>query len=127
MKLFRKKLNSVAELRREKLKLQFMRSHTTSDALMPPIKELKRKSKKSSGGSNPIQTIMDVAGAKGPMQTALALAGPLSKLMGFGSKKNLLRKVAVEVIGGYLAYKLVRIAIGMFRSRSKTSKANKAR
>jgi hypothetical protein len=124
MKLYRKKLNSLEELRREKIRLRYERRHTDTSDLFP-ISEIggSKMSEKAKAGL--FGTIIELFSARNDLQTALALSRPVLNMlrkrrskkaalraeMGLPKKDSFFKKVALEFLTAYLIGKGVQVGI----------------
>lgn len=93
--LYSKKLRSLDELRREKAlkKAEASTAFTDTDSGGPSLY------------GDFIPAIMDVIASKGAANKLLALGIPALKLAGSVMEKNLVKKVAIEVLTGYAKWK----------------------
>lgn len=108
MKLYRRQLHSVEELRREKLRLQYEKLHTNHKDFFP-VREHGKPDHKA--GSNFVDFLGGLATAQGPVQTWLTLARPLLRAVGKKkAPKKILTNIAREVLLGYAKWKLVEMA-----------------
>lgn len=100
MNLYPKKLRSLEELRQEKARLKAEASVALSSA--------------DSGDtvySDFIPAIIDMVASKGVPDKLLALAIPLVHLAGNTIEKNVLKKVAKEILTGYAKWKGTEIGV----------------
>ena len=142
MKLYRKSLNSLEELKREKIRLRYERMHTRSSDLNP-LSELGKSKINRSTQSGIMSTIMELVSSGSPLDTAMAVGKPLLSLMrkrrnrareiryaaGLPPKRSLVRKVLTDVAVSYIIGKAVQMSvagIGMYLHRKKAAKARKA-
>jgi hypothetical protein len=124
MKLYRKKLDSVEALKREKIRLRYERRHTKSDDLNP-LKEIGRGKVSGSAKEGFFGTAMELFNASSNIQMAWALAKPLMRAMGKRKKKkqalweasgrpkkkSFIKKVVTEVATGYVIGKAVQMTV----------------
>lgn len=124
MKLYSKKLNSLEELRREKIRLRYERRHTDTSDLFP-ISEIggSKMSEKAKAGL--FGTVIELFSARSDLQTAVALSRPILNMlrksrakkaalraeMGLPKKKSFFKKVTMEIITTYLIGKAVQVGI----------------
>ena len=141
MKFYRKKLNSVEELKRETIRLNYRKKQISAEELMPKIPFLGGKSD-GEGGSNKGSGILNLAlgliNAKGPLQMVLAAVGPVMTMIGNRKKKvtpetkklSLPGRLVKEIAVGYLVGKGIQLAlkgIGKYlKSRRQTKAIEKA-
>jgi len=113
MKLYRRQLNSVEELRREKLRLQFQKLHTDRKDFFP-VREHGKPDNNAS--TNFIDFAGSLFGARSPLQFWLKMAGPVLRAVGKkqAPKKALLR-VAKEVLLGYAKWKVIEMTYRAIR------------
>lgn len=132
MKLYRKQLNSLDELQREKIKLRYQRMHL--DKLHEDIEEGR---KETAGTPGLMGTLLELAMSSGGLDTAIQVG---SQLMGrfrqkrrkrkleaqFGvhipKQKSTTRKIAEDVLISYVVGKAVRMSIGLLRQNLKKKK-----
>jgi len=119
MKLYRKKLNSVEELKRECIRLNYQKKQTDAKDLMPKLSFLGgNKSERASKNSGLLEMGLSLINAKGPLQIALAVAGPLIGMIGKSKKKTiasapkrLLGGLVKDLVIGYISGKGIQLAI----------------
>ena len=119
MKLYRKKLNSVEELKREYIRLKYQKKQMNAKDLMPKLNFLGGdKNERSSKNSGLLELGLSLINAKGPLQIALAVAGPLIGMIGKGKKKaaastpkNLLGTLVKDLVIGYVSGKGIQLAM----------------
>src|SRR5947209_5032556 len=108
MKLYSKQLNSVEELKREKIRLRYERKHTKASDLNP-IAEIgmKRKGSDSAFG-NFLGMAMSLLGSGSGAETAMKAAPLVFKLLGKRKRKDdgkprksLLKKAVTDVLVAY--------------------------
>ena len=143
MKIYRKSLGSLEELKREKIRLRYERRHTNS-ADLNPLAELGRHKVSDKAKDGLMGMAMELFSAKSNMQTAMAIGKPLLKMLrqrsakkqaaryaaGMPKKPSISRRVAVEVATGYLLGKGVQMAyrgVQMFIKRRKAARLKKKR
>ena len=119
MKLYRKKLNSVEELKREYIRLNYRKKQIDAADLVPDLGFLGGNDKeRGSKNSGILEMAMSLINAKGPLQMALAVAGPLLGMIGKNKKKaepgygpkKLLGKLLKEIVIGYVVGKGLQLA-----------------
>ena len=104
VKLYSKKLRSLDELRREKA-LKKKAASESFDLLTPGP---------ASGDFFP--AMIDVVTSKGVINKLFALALPVLKLAGNKVEKNILKRLAIEVLSGYAKWKGTEIGLkALFR------------
>jgi hypothetical protein len=142
MKLYRKKLNSVEELKREQLRLKFIRLQSNAGDLMP-IKELGlgRKRKSSKGSRNLLGMAFEVMNSKSTMDTVIKLAIPaLTMILGkkkgqqqahaemqHKPRKGFFRKALTGIIVTFLIGKGVQMGMKALKAYSRSRKQHKLR
>lgn len=105
MKLYRRQLHSVEELRREKLRLEYEKLHTSRSDFFP-VREHGKPD--HNAGSNFVDFLGSMATAQGPLQMWLTLAKPVLRAIGKKkAPKKVLAKAAREVLLGYAKWKLI--------------------
>lgn len=108
MKLYRRQLNSVDELRREKLRLQYEKLHTSRNDFFP-VQEHGKPDNKSA--SNFTDFLGGLGTAQGPAQMWLTLAKPIFRAINKKAKpKKVLANIAKEVLLGYAKWKVIEMA-----------------
>jgi hypothetical protein len=114
MKVYKKKLNSVEELKREKMMLEFARKH--SEAQKPfSIDEMLRKPDVAEGkAAGALGMASKLFASKSNMDMLTTLAGPLLGMVTGRVKKKvlgsgLIKKAVFEVFGGYAKWKLLQM------------------
>ena len=127
MKLYNKKLRSLADIKHERALL--MRDHKQSlKELKQPLGGFKlgKKSKKedSEEGFNWLGTITKLATSKSALDIAMSLGGPLLGKVG-RKGGNTIKKAAFEVLGGYVKWKLIEVGFNVAKSLLKNSKNKK--
>lgn len=132
MKLYNKKLRSLAELKHEKQLLmreeQVRRKHVKDPwSLLTQTKSEKESTDTDSFDWVSLLTKF-LGGTKSlPVNIALSLAGPLLGKVG-RKGGGIIKKLATEVIGGYLKWKLIDIGFNLVKKmlkRDKKSQKNK--
>ncbi|RYE22557.1 MAG: hypothetical protein EOP51_12960 [Sphingobacteriales bacterium] len=133
MKFYNKKLNSLADLKREKEILKYAEKHTKNDAketfasfnkkTKQTVNNFKGFNFKGTGdGVNWVSTITKLATSKSIVDVAMTLGGPLLGVVGKRSGKTL-KRAAVELIGGYLKWKAIEVGINLTKKILKDKKA----
>lgn len=92
--LYHKKLRSLAELRQEKERL---RAETSSSFNNPETGD--------TVFNDILPAAIDIMASKGVPAKLLAIALPMLQLAGSQVEKNILKKVAIEVLSGYAKWK----------------------
>lgn len=104
MELYHKQLNSVADLRREQKRLK--KAHKKAE---------KKAAEEAVENDNPIASFAGIAGdfltSKGSVNSLMSLALPLFRMAIKKAEKGFLRKVATEVLGGYLKWKSIDLGV----------------
>lgn len=114
MKLYRRQLNSVEELRREKLRLEYEKLHTSREDFFP-VREHGRPDHKST--SNFMDFLGGLGTSKGPFQMWLTLAKPILRAINKKAKpQKVLGNIAKEVLLGYAKWKVIEMAYRGIRS-----------
>jgi hypothetical protein len=138
MKLYRKKLDSVEALKREKIRLRYERRHTKTDDLNP-LAEMGRSKVSGSARDGIVGTVVELFTASNNLQMAWAIARPVMKAMGkrrrkkqqmwegagHKKKKSFFKRLVVELAVGYAIGKAVQMTIlgaKMFMQRRKAHK-----
>lgn len=102
MELYRKQLNSVAELRREKKRLKVDRKIAAENA--EAVEQARDE-------GDPLASILGVAGdlfaSKGVGSALIGLAMPVFRTALRKTEGGLLKKAAKEVLGGYVKWKAI--------------------
>jgi hypothetical protein len=128
MKLYNKKLRSLADLKHERALL--MKDHKQSrKQLKEPLAGFKlgKKSKQadnSEEGFDWLGTITKLATSKSAIDIAMSLGGPLLGKVG-RKGGNTIKKAAFEVLGGYVKWKLIEVGFNVAKSLLKNSKNKK--
>ncbi len=132
MKLYRKKLSSIEELKREKIRLRYERRFTKASDLNP-LAESGRSKVSASAKEGVMGSVMEMFSAKSDWQLALALAKPALKMLRSRrktkqalfedweearkgvrkakQKPSLLKKLVVEIAVGYAAGKALLMTV----------------
>lgn len=102
MELYHKQLNSVAELRREKKRIKLERKIANENA--EAVEDAK-------GADNPLASFISLAGdflsSTGTKSALSGIAMPLFSMALGKAKHGFLKKVAKEVLGGYIKWKAI--------------------
>ena len=138
MKLYRKKLNSVEELRRECIRLTYQKKHSDVKDLMPKMELFGKAKKKGIGGSKNsgiLEMALSLINSKGTLQTVLALAGPVMSMIGKDKKtvvvnqrsrsSGFLSKVVKDIVIGYAVGKGIQLAVRGFKSYARKQREKK--
>jgi len=141
MKLYRKKLGSLEELKREKIRLRYERLHTKSSDLNP-LAELGRGKVSGAAKAGILGTIMALVSAGSPLETAMAVGKPVLKMLrkrrskarelrhaaGLSPKHSMFRKALTDIAVSYVIGKAVQMSVAgvrMYLHRRKVKKVNK--
>jgi hypothetical protein len=122
MKLYRKKLDSVEALKREKIRLRYERRHTNASDLNP-LAEMGHTKVSSSAKEGLFGTLMELFSATNNLQLVAALGKPLLRAvkkrraksdalwlnMGKPKKKSFLKKIVTEIAVSYAIGKAVQM------------------
>ncbi len=146
MKMYRKKLSSIEELQREKIRLRYERKSTKAKHLLPDIGKAKKKllgGKKSTGAKGDMLSMaMGMLSGKSTLSTVLSLAGPLLKMIfnkrgtssnqfvplpSGPSKPSFVSRLLKDIVVAYLIGKTLQLTIGLgkgyLQSRKKAQQA----
>jgi hypothetical protein len=135
MKLYPKKLGSLEALKREKIRLRYERMHTKASDLNP-IAEIGRSKISGSAKSGIMGTLMALMTSTSQMQTAIALGGPLLRMLGkrrakarerryaagLPKKKSIVKKVFTEIAVAFIIGKAFQVsveAVRLYRRRKR--------
>lgn len=139
MKLYRKKLNSLEALKREKIRLRYERRHTKSSDLNP-LAEVGRSKVSGAAKTGLLGTLMGLANSQNHFQTAITIGKPLLNMLrkhrnkahevryaaGMPHKKSsFLKKMVKEIAVSYIIGKAVQMSaqgIRMYLRRRKIKK-----
>jgi hypothetical protein len=122
MELYHKQLNSVAELRREKKRIKLERKIANENA--EAVEDAKE-------ADSPWTSYIGIAGdflsSKGTKNALAGIAMPLLQLALRNTQKGLLKRVAKEVLGGYIKWKAIDfgVTLAMRFIRMQKHKADK--
>ena len=141
MNIYHKKLNSIEELKREQIRLNYEKRHTKASDLNP-IKEFGNK-KSARANQNILGTILELAKSDSPLSTAMAIGKPLLRLLSkrrnnkreafarlhpdAPKKQGLIAGVVEEIVVAYAIGKAVQMSIRGIRLYLKARKAKKER
>lgn len=144
MKLYRKRLTSIEELKREKIRLRYERRSTKAKHLLPDITKAKKKlmgGKKGAAGSSShlLQTAMSLMGGKFTASTVMSLAGPLLKMVlkrrgnapaqyavsAGPAKPSMISRIVKDAIVCFLLGKAIQLSAGLAKSYLKARKDKK--
>ena len=138
MKLYRKKLDSLEALKREKIRLKYERMHSkTSD--LNPLAEVGGNKMPGIAKVGVLGMAMELLNSKSHVHTAFTLSKPLLKMLrnrrakkraiqkaaGVPHKAYILTRAIKEVAVGYLTGKAVQMAVNglkMYMRKRKTRK-----
>lgn len=133
MKLYRKQLDGLDELQREKIKLRYQRMHL--DKLHSTPEDV--VDSKGSGGNGIFGTIMSLVGENGGLEMAMQIGSGLFSRMkerrrerkyrkralaGFPEPKSTTRKIAEDILWSYLVGKAIRVSVGILQQSVKKKK-----
>lgn len=141
MKLYRKKLDSLEALKREKIRLRYERMHTKASDLNP-LAEMGGKTGSTVATTGLLGTLAGLFAAKNNMQIAMAVGKPLLKALrkrhakheaayvasalSYKKKKSsLLKRLVTEIAVNYAIGKVVQLSvlsINALRKRRKLAK-----
>lgn len=141
MKLYRKKLDSLEALKREKIRLKYELQHSKASDLNP-LTELGRSKISNKAKSGLLGTIMALASSQSQWQTAMALGKPLLNLLsrrrakareiryvsGLPRKKSFGKKIITDIAVSYIIGKAVQMSvhgIQLFLKRKKAKKLDR--
>src|SRR4051812_36112538 len=124
MRLYRKKLDSLEALKREKIRLRYERKHTKATDLNP-LAEVGGSKISGAAQAGMLGTLMKLFAAKNNLQLAMALSGPVLKAFkkrrsnkyerwaeeGRPRKKSFLKKLVADVAVSYIIGKAVQMTI----------------
>jgi hypothetical protein len=126
MKLYRKQLNSVEELRRECIRLNYQKKHAGPLDLLGKNTSDNKKNKavqESGSSSGIVSTALSLMSGGSTLQTVLSIAGPLLGKMGkSGGPKKIAGRIIRDVLIAYAAGKGLQI---LFRIVSRQMKKKK--
>lgn len=136
MRLYPKKLRSLDALKREKLKLKYALERTEEEGFfnlksdkLSGLGKLAGMGKKAAGSSDGGLNFLSLAGdlltSKSFADIALTVGLPLLKFAGRKAKKGVIKKIATEVIGGYVKWKLMQMGYRGIRLFLKMQQAKK--
>lgn len=111
MKLYPKKLRSLEELKREKQVLKYARAQTQKEGLFDLKAEGLHKAVGSKGNANFLSLAGDLLTSKSFADIALTIGLPMIKFAGRKTEKNIIKKLATEVVGGYVKWKLIQMGL----------------
>ena len=138
MKMYRKKLNSLEELQREKIRLRYERRHLQAEDLNP-LPEWGRNKISGAATSGLLGTLIALVSSDSKMQTALALGKPIWNALrkrrpkkrqiryaaGLPREKSVAKKIITEIAVNYLIGKAVQLSVKGIRSFVKRKKKAK--
>lgn len=126
MKLYKKQLNSLEDLRRERHRLIYVKRQQARE----PLFDLDGGGKEKSTAADEddiLGLLLSMAGSKSPADAVLTAGKPLLKLIAKKFPTKLLLRGLREVGGGYLKWKLVSGGIFLLRQLLEVRKENKRR
>jgi hypothetical protein len=138
MKLYRKQLNSLEALRREKIRLRFEQKHTKPDDLNP-LSEIGIGKLPGIAKVGLLGFVAELLSSKSNVQTAFTLSKPLVKILksrsakkremrriaGLPEKESVIKKVVKEIAVNYFIGKAMQMAvrgIQLYMRRRKVSR-----
>jgi hypothetical protein len=124
MKLYRKQLGSLEELKREKIRLKYARMHTKASDLNP-LTEIGGSKVSGAAKAGVLGFAMELLSSKSNVQTALALSKPLLKILrssrarkkeirraaGLPQKDSLVKRVVKDVAVNYFIGKALQMSV----------------
>ncbi len=133
MRLYRKQLNSLEELRREKAALLLLRKKTEEENLFDPKDLVPSFTKKDKGHSEEqtsdngdiLDMLKGVAGDIGIANLLPLILNPLEALAGKKLREKVLLPLAKEMLGGYLKWKAVELGLKALKHFAKKSRKKK--
>lgn len=111
MKLYDKKMNTLAELRMELAAKHLEADNYFRNALRPDFTSTEEGDTSSSEMNEWLQAGFDFLLSKGVADKVLALAIPALKLVGSRVEKNLLKSMAKDFVSGYAKWKALELGI----------------
>lgn len=132
MKLYRKKLTSIEELKHEQIRLRYERKNTKSKHLLPNIGKVGKKltggKASSDGAGNILNLAMGILSGGSPIQTVVSLAGPALNLLfkGNTAPKRIAARLIKDLVITYLAGKALQLAIKGGKAYLRSRKAKSA-
>jgi len=109
MKLYRKQLNSLEELKRERIRLKYERKHSNAQDLFS--KSVKSHSDKEDSGNGILPIILGLLGGGSMLQTVLTVGGPLLKMMAKGKPKRIAGSLVKRIIITFIIGKGIQLAV----------------
>ena len=139
MKLYRKKLDSLEALKREKIRLRY-KEMRTKESDLNPLTEIGRSKLSGSAKAGILGTLMELVSSKSQLQTALAIGKPVLKVLrkrrakkqairytsGLPKKKSVVKKVVTEIAVHYIIGKAVQMSVNGIRLYMRRRKAKKS-
>lgn len=121
MKLYKKQLGSLEELKRERHLLQYIKKQQDPGNLFS-LSDItgaatgsRQKASASAGGNDLLELLLSLAGSGSLADAAFRAGGPLLKLAARKFPKKILFKLLSEVGGGYLKWKLLSGGFALLR------------
>ena len=111
MKLYDKKMNTLAELRMELAAKHLEADNYFSNAMRPDFSSAEEGDASSSEMNEWLQAGFDFLLSKGVADKVLALAIPALKLVGSRVEKNILKSIAKDFVTGYAKWKAIEYGI----------------
>ena len=138
MKLYRKRLDSLEALKREKIRLRYERRHTNV-ADLNPLSEMGRSKLSGSAKTGALGFLMELASSGSNLQTALTVSKPILQLLrkrkaktheisraaGLPPKKSIVKKAITEIAVGYIIGKAIQMAVRGVQQYIRRRKAKK--
>ena len=138
MKMYRKQLNSLEELQREKIRLRYERKRLQAEDLNP-LPEWGKNKISGAAKSGLLGTVIALVTSDSKMQTALALGKPILNALskrkakkrqiryaaGLPREKSVAKKIITEIAVNYLIGKAVQLSVKGIRSLVKRKKTRK--
>jgi hypothetical protein len=122
MRLYPKKLRSLEELKREKQVLKYARAQTRKESFL----DIKADSLPGAGKKGDILSLIgDLFTSKSFADIALSVGLPMLKFAGRKTEKNIIKKLAGELIGGYVKWKLLQMGLRGIRLFMKMQQTKK--
>lgn len=127
MKLYKKQLNSLDELKRERHRLLYTKKQQDREPMFSMDADSKDKGAGGGDDDGIIGLLLSLAGSKSLADAALRAGTPLLKLAARKFPAKLLLRGLREVGGSYLKWKLVSGGIFLLRQFFEVRKENKRR
>ena len=118
--LYRKKLNSIEELKREKIRLRYERMHTKTSDLNPIAEMGKKKKGGDVAASNFLSLALSLLSAKNSSERVMKIAPFLMKRLNKRKKskdgkagKSMIARLTGEVLTSYLVGKTILVSASL--------------